>query len=96
MSEDKVKVKTSDGDIVEVDLEVAKLWGPINNMYEGNFTYYFFKLTIYLKNFLFKVFGSIDTKNPVELENVNTETLKKVIRKKNKELIYEIFCCYFY
>jgi hypothetical protein len=35
MSEDKVRVKTSDGDILEVDLDVAKQWGPINNMYEG-------------------------------------------------------------
>jgi hypothetical protein len=37
MSEDKVRVKTSDGDILEVDLDVAKQWGPINNMYEGKF-----------------------------------------------------------
>lgn len=36
MSEDKVRVQTSDGDIIEVDLDVAKQWGPINNMYEGN------------------------------------------------------------
>jgi hypothetical protein len=35
MSEDKVRVQTSDGDILEVDLDVAKQWGPINNMYEG-------------------------------------------------------------
>ena len=35
MAETKIRVKTSDGQIVEVDLDVAKQWGPINNMYEG-------------------------------------------------------------
>ncbi len=35
MSAEKVRVKTSDGDILEVDLDVAKQWGPINQMYEG-------------------------------------------------------------
>jgi hypothetical protein len=37
MAEDKVRVKTSDSDVLEVDLDVAKQWGPINNMYEGKF-----------------------------------------------------------
>lgn len=35
MTESKVRVKTSEGNIIEVDLDVAKQWGPINNMYEG-------------------------------------------------------------
>lgn len=35
MAESKVKVKTSDDQIVEVDLDVAKQWGPVNSMYEG-------------------------------------------------------------
>jgi hypothetical protein len=39
MAEDKVRVKTNDGEILEVDLDVAKQWGPINNMYESKFLY---------------------------------------------------------
>jgi hypothetical protein len=35
MAEDKVRVQTGDGAILEVDLDIAKQWGPINNMYEG-------------------------------------------------------------
>lgn len=36
MSETKIRVKTSDGVEVEVDLEIAKQWAPIKNLYEGN------------------------------------------------------------
>jgi hypothetical protein len=35
MAEDKVRVQTSDKHILEVDLDVAKQWGPIKTMYEG-------------------------------------------------------------
>ncbi|CAF0734824.1 unnamed protein product [Adineta steineri] len=60
MAEDKVRVQTSDGEILEVDYAIAKQWAPIKNMYE--------------------VFGTLDTKDkPVELSNVNTETLNKII-----------------
>ncbi len=36
MAEDKVRVQTSDKDVLEVDLDIAKQWAPIHNMYEGN------------------------------------------------------------
>jgi hypothetical protein len=62
MAEDKIQVKTSDGQTLEVEADVAKQWAPIKNMYEA--------------------FGSLDTKNkPIELENVDTETLNKVYQK---------------
>jgi hypothetical protein len=35
MAAEKVKVQTSDKDIIEVDLDIAKQWGPIKTIYEG-------------------------------------------------------------
>jgi hypothetical protein len=35
MAADKVRVQTNDGDILEVNLDVAKQWAPIKLMYEG-------------------------------------------------------------
>jgi hypothetical protein len=35
MAEDKIRVKTNDGKILNVDLDIAKQWVPINTMYEG-------------------------------------------------------------
>ena len=32
---DKVRVQTNDGDILEVDLDIAKQWAPIKNFHEG-------------------------------------------------------------
>jgi hypothetical protein len=34
MADEKIKVSTIDGDIVEVDVSVAKKWGPIKAIYE--------------------------------------------------------------
>ncbi|CAF5164451.1 unnamed protein product, partial [Rotaria magnacalcarata] len=34
MAEDKIKVTTRDGDILEVDLYVAKQWQPVKLIYE--------------------------------------------------------------
>ena len=34
MADEKIKVSTTDGDIVEVDVSVAKKWGPIKAIYE--------------------------------------------------------------
>ncbi|CAF0883831.1 unnamed protein product [Rotaria sordida] len=60
MSEEKIKVQTSDGDIIEVDLFVAKQWEPVKNIYE--------------------VLDSKDAQeNPIELTNVGTEALNKII-----------------
>ncbi|CAF0872892.1 unnamed protein product [Rotaria sp. Silwood1] len=60
MSEEKIKVQTSDGDVIEVDLFVAKQWEPVKNIYE--------------------VLDSKDVhENPIELANVGTEVLKKII-----------------
>ncbi|UJR38490.1 hypothetical protein I4U23_031158 [Adineta vaga] len=61
MSADKIRVETSDKDVLEVDLAIAKQWAPIKNMYEA--------------------FGTVDTsEKPIELTNVNTEVLKKIIQ----------------
>ena len=36
MAEGKVRVQTSDGDVIEVDAGIAKQWGPIRSLYESN------------------------------------------------------------
>ena len=78
MTESKVRVKTSDGNITEVDLDIAKQWGPINNMYEGIFISQLISFDSSL--ILSIVFGTVNTdENPVELENINTAILTKVI-----------------
>lgn len=35
MAEEKITMKTSDGQQVEVELSVAKKWGTVKNMLEG-------------------------------------------------------------
>jgi hypothetical protein len=36
MAEGKIQVKCGDGGVIEVDLDIAKTWGPIQSAYEGN------------------------------------------------------------
>lgn len=34
MADEKIRVSTIDGDTVEVDVSIAKKWGPIKAIYE--------------------------------------------------------------
>ncbi|CAF3318797.1 unnamed protein product [Rotaria socialis] len=64
MAEDKIKVATSDGDILEVDLYIAKQWQPVKLIYE--------------------VLDSTNVpENPIDLDAISTETLKKIIEWSN-------------
>jgi hypothetical protein len=35
MADDKIRVKTNDGDVIEVERTIAKQWAPIKTLYEG-------------------------------------------------------------